>query len=404
LERRAISASFVEEALESLRRRGLPTQGVLAAAGLPPTVVEPVSVAAYGRMWLALAETLDDEFFGLTARPMRPGGFTLLCHCLLHAANLETALRRALRFLNLVLEEPRGELIVRDGLARVELHESGPPRSAFAYRTYWIVLHGVICWLARRRLPLRLIDFRCVEPLHCAEYRLFFGAPVQFGQPCSRLAFDQSFSRSGAMRPPSRFFCAERPPTCSYGTRMTRGSPPAFASACVRCRRRTGPTSTAWRGTCACRHRHCVIACVGKDTAIVRSATSCCVASPNKSSRAVGGAWPTSHAIWDSRSLAPFIARFANGSARRRPPIVVRSLAARRPAGRLGTADPRPISRSWSLICRGAAGAWAHSTGINCGSEPPPGAVEGARKKCGLSERQTMNSYCKLSVACTDKF
>ena len=114
LERRAISASFVEEALESLRRRGLPTQGVLAAAGLPPTVVEPVSVAAYGRMWLALAETLDDEFFGLTARPMRPGGFTLLCHCLLHAANLETALRRALRFLNLVLEEPRGELIVRD--------------------------------------------------------------------------------------------------------------------------------------------------------------------------------------------------------------------------------------------------------------------------------------------------
>jgi hypothetical protein len=98
LERRAISASFVEEALESLRRRGLPTQGVLAAAGLPPTVVEPVSVAAYGRMWLALAETLDDEFFGLTARPMRPGGFTLLCHCLLHAANLETALRRARAF------------------------------------------------------------------------------------------------------------------------------------------------------------------------------------------------------------------------------------------------------------------------------------------------------------------
>jgi len=193
LERRAISASFVEEALDGLRRRGLPTQGVLGAAGLPPTVLEPVSAAAYGRMWLALAAALDDEFFGLMARPMRPGGFTLLCHCLLHAANLETALRRALRFLNLVIEEPRGELIVHDGLAQVALHESGPPRSAFAYRTYWIVLHGVICWLARRRLPLRLIDFRCVEPLHCAEYRLFFGAPVQFGQPCSRLAFDQSF-------------------------------------------------------------------------------------------------------------------------------------------------------------------------------------------------------------------
>lgn len=193
LEPRTISASFVEEALDSLRRRDLPTSRVLAAAGLPAIVTEPVSAAVYGRLWLALAEALDDEFFGLAARPMRLGGFTLLCHCVLHAADLETALRRALRFLNLVLDEPRGELVMRNGLAHIELREGGPPRSAFAYRTYWIVLHGVACWLVRRRLPLRLVDFRCAEPHHCADYRLFFGAPVQFGQPCSRLAFDQSF-------------------------------------------------------------------------------------------------------------------------------------------------------------------------------------------------------------------
>jgi len=193
LERRKISASFVEEALESLRRRGLPTGGVLAAADLPSALSEPISASAYGKMWLALAKELDDEFFGLAARPMRPGGFTLLCHCLLHATHLEQALRRALRFLNLVLEEPRGVLFVSGGLARIELHESGPPRSAFAYRTYWIVLHGVLCWLVRRRLPLKSVDFRCAEPRHCADYRLFFGAPVEFGAERSQLAFDESF-------------------------------------------------------------------------------------------------------------------------------------------------------------------------------------------------------------------
>ncbi len=188
-----ISSSFVEEALDSLRRRGMPTTGVLTAAGLPEVVAEPVSAEAYGRMWLALAQELDDEFFGQTARPMRPGGFTLLCHCVLHARDLEQALRRALRFLNLVIEEPRGELVIGDGLARVELHESARARSAFAYRTYWIVLHGVVCWLARRRLPLRQVDFRCAEPRHCADYRLFFGAPVRFAQARSSLAFDQAF-------------------------------------------------------------------------------------------------------------------------------------------------------------------------------------------------------------------
>jgi AraC-like DNA-binding protein len=195
VERRVISVSFIEEALDSLRRRGLPVEGVLAAADLPENLREPVSAEAYGRMWLALARELDDEFFGLAARPMRPGGFTLLCHCLLHSRNVEQALRRALRFLNLVLDEPRGELIVESGLARVELRESGPPRSAFAYRTYWIVLHGVICWFAGRRLPLRRIDFRCSEPDFCGDYRLFFGAPVEFGANVSLLAFDSTFLR-----------------------------------------------------------------------------------------------------------------------------------------------------------------------------------------------------------------
>lgn len=188
-----ISASFVEEALDSLRRHGSPVSGVLEAAGLPPEIVEPVSAAAYGRMWLAIAETLDDEFFGLMARPMRPGGFTLLSHCVLHAADLDAALRRALRFLNLVLDEPRGELRIRDGLARIELRENGQPRSAFAYRTYWLVLHGLNCWLTRRRLPIRNVDFRCTAPARCEDYRLFFGAPVHFGRPFSSLAFDQSF-------------------------------------------------------------------------------------------------------------------------------------------------------------------------------------------------------------------
>ncbi len=193
MERRMISASFVEEALDALRRRNLPTDRVLAAAQFPSDLREPVSAEAYGRMWRALARELDDEFFGLAARPMRPGGFTLLCHCLLHSRTLEQALRRALRFLNLVLDEPRGELTVANGLALVTLHENGPPRSAFAYRTYWIVLHGVICWFARRRLPLRRVDFRCAEPDFCADYRLFFGAPVEFGANASLLAFDQAF-------------------------------------------------------------------------------------------------------------------------------------------------------------------------------------------------------------------
>lgn len=189
-ERHMIAPSFVEEALDSLRRSGRPTEPLLKDLGLPSVVTEPVSAQTFGQLWLAIAAELDDECFGLGARPMQRGSFTLLCHCVLRAPTLERALRRALRFLNLVLGEPTGRLVVYDGIAEVQLSDEGEPRSAFAYRSYWIILHGLICWLVGRRIPIRLVDFRCAEPEQSADHRLFFGAPIRFSQSVSRLGFD----------------------------------------------------------------------------------------------------------------------------------------------------------------------------------------------------------------------
>lgn len=191
-DRRMISPSFVEEALDCLRRQGKPTAPLLASLGLPPVIERPISAETYGALWLAVAAAVDDEFFGMGGRPMRRGSFTLLCHCVLHAKTLEQALRRALRFLGVVLEDPNGELVIRDGLAEIVLTDKGEARSAFAYRTYWILLHGITCWLVGRRIPIRRVDFRCAEPQQGADYRLFFGAPVQFSQTVSRLAFDRA--------------------------------------------------------------------------------------------------------------------------------------------------------------------------------------------------------------------
>jgi AraC-like DNA-binding protein len=189
-ERRMIRPSFVEEGLEALRRRGLPTAPVLAAAGLPNEVTEPVSAEAYGRMWLAISAAVGDEYLGLGAEPMRPGGFVMLCTAILHSDTLEQALRRALRFFAVLIAAPRGSLEIADGLAVITLDDLGPARSAFAYRTFWIILHGIACWLVGRRIPLRLVDFRSPEPAGVADYRQFFGAPVRFARPASRIAFD----------------------------------------------------------------------------------------------------------------------------------------------------------------------------------------------------------------------
>lgn len=195
--RRMIPVGFVLEALEPMRERGLDVLPVLARAGIDPAVPAradgQVTADQYGVLWLGIAEALRDEYFGCGARAMRPGSFTMIGRAVLDSPTLERALRRALRFFTLIIDEPRGELAVENGLAVITLHEDSPPRSAFAYRAYWIMLHGLVCWLVGRRLPLRRVDFRGPEPRSGDYYRLFFGAPVTFDCPLSLLAFDARY-------------------------------------------------------------------------------------------------------------------------------------------------------------------------------------------------------------------
>ena len=189
MERRLISPGFVEDALAPLRQRGIDPRPVLIAAGIDPALTQPVSNLQYGQVWLAITDLIGDEYFGNGARPMRPGSFQLLCHAVLHAPTLERALRRALRFLNVVLDDPTGELRLKDGEAEIILTDASGPRPAFAYRSYWLILMGVACWLVGRRLPLMRVDFAGPAPANRRDYHQFFGAPVTFDQPQSRLTF-----------------------------------------------------------------------------------------------------------------------------------------------------------------------------------------------------------------------
>ncbi|MDE4146597.1 AraC family transcriptional regulator [Phaeobacter gallaeciensis] len=183
-----ISAEFVEDALNRLRAAGHDPAPLLANLNLPQPL-QPVTNALYGQLWWQIAQTMQDEFFGMAARPMRPGSFALLCHAVLHTKTLKQALHRALLFLSVVLDDPRGTLQINDGEARIEL-ASDTPRSAFAYRTYWLILMGVTCWLVGRRIPLRGLDFACPAPQHRSEYLHFFGAPVRFDAAATVMRFD----------------------------------------------------------------------------------------------------------------------------------------------------------------------------------------------------------------------
>jgi len=206
-ERGTIAISFVHEALEAIRSRGLDANELLVRAGISPELLglpqARVSAGHYGKLWHLIARTLDDEFFGMDSHRMKVGSFTLLCHSVIHAENLERALTRALRFLRIVLDDLEGELIREGELARIVIfdragehaggEESLPPKRAFAYGTLLLILHGLACWLVGRRIPLVSADFRCTEPGFSNEWRVLFSPQLRFGQPDTVIAFSAHY-------------------------------------------------------------------------------------------------------------------------------------------------------------------------------------------------------------------
>lgn len=188
-ERGTIAGVLVEEALRCAERRGFARIAMLALAGIKPaTLAAPlarVSAAQYGRLWSAVADALDDEFFGQDSHPMRRGSFALLCHAALGSRDGGQALTRIAGFLRLVLDDLQCEIDTDTARVRIRLADAAAPRPMFAYATAFVMIYGLLCWLVGRRVPVLAAHLRCPEPATSDEYRLMFCDAMFFDQPAS---------------------------------------------------------------------------------------------------------------------------------------------------------------------------------------------------------------------------
>lgn len=207
MEKGSVAICFVHHAISGLRAHGIDAEPVLRAAGIAPAMLAVpqarVSAASYSALWLAVSAALGDEFFGQDSRAMKPGSFALLCHAVAGSRTVGQGLDRVARGFGLLLDDIGVQLLRRyDG----DAPGAGPERAAlvltepsrrrpgvFAQETLLIMLHGLMCWLARRRVPVRLAAFRYPEPDYSAEYRVMYSRQLAFAAPCTALIFDAAW-------------------------------------------------------------------------------------------------------------------------------------------------------------------------------------------------------------------
>ncbi|ERO59914.1 AraC family transcriptional regulator [Pseudomonas piscis] len=190
-EKDTISLQLVREALLQSCAPGAATDEVLHKVGIDPAGLQQgtgrVPASAYARLWRLLARRLDDEFFGMDPRKLKSGSLAFLCRSALAQPTLAQGLDSVLGFLSLMLEHLPAQLVRQQSLAEIVLLEEVPSRRAFTYFTYWMIVHGVACWLAGRRIPILAIELRCPQPDFCDDYRVMFSDNLRFDRPRTRM-------------------------------------------------------------------------------------------------------------------------------------------------------------------------------------------------------------------------
>jgi AraC-like DNA-binding protein len=198
---RSVSIAFVRSAVRALDTAQ--RAAVLAEAQIEPALLaQPaarVPAAAFARLWMAVARLLDDEFFGLDRRRMKVGTFAMLCHALAGQATVGAALQQALRGFGLFFDDIAASLRVGGGSCTLSLsnriaagRDDDDARDArrFADETLLVMLHGLLCWLAGRRVPLTRLDWAHPAPEHADEYRRMFSPLLRFDAAATAVQFD----------------------------------------------------------------------------------------------------------------------------------------------------------------------------------------------------------------------
>lgn len=192
-----ISINLVHEALISAEYKSLDIQKLLQKAGISQELMcstkARVSVSTFAQLWVVLADAMNDEFFAMDSHAMRRGSYQLLSKMVRHAETLEKALQQTLQFLNLILDDFEGKLMVEEHYAYIVIYDHKQTKRMFSYATYLMLIHGLMCWLIGQRLLLNKIQLKCNPPIDDHDYKVRFCENIEYNSNHNYMQFDASY-------------------------------------------------------------------------------------------------------------------------------------------------------------------------------------------------------------------
>lgn len=193
----SICMSLVHEALRVAKQQNIDISSILQQVPISDAALNAVgarvNIAQYAKLWVLLADQMNDEFFGMDARPLRRGSYQLLSKWLQHAKTLEDAIVDALKFFNLCFDDLFATLSIEDHVAYIEIIDRAELKPMFSYATYFMLVHTLICWLSGQRIALIKMQVKNAQPMAHTDYQTRFCSHIDYHSAHTRLYFSADY-------------------------------------------------------------------------------------------------------------------------------------------------------------------------------------------------------------------
>jgi len=199
-EKHSVSSYFVKALLARFLDQPQRVAELLQGAGFSERSLdelgERVAPRPLAQLWLAVTRELGDEFFGFDSHGMPVGSFALICRGLIQAPTVGKALGLSLEYFALFLRDVHAQVQVRGKRVAVVMSTDtrDPYLQAVVTETYLILIVGLMCWLAGRRIPISRARFAQARPPHGDEH-LLWGAYVEFDAAVTEIELEREYLR-----------------------------------------------------------------------------------------------------------------------------------------------------------------------------------------------------------------
>ena len=189
-----VAIQQVHSILMGARERGIDAAGVLARAGIAPSLLESplarISQRQYALLIRALRRELRDEIWGLLSGPLPPGSFGQCMRQLVRCATLGEALRDGFAAYHLLLHDFVPRHTVQGGSAHVQfvLRRASDARLDYALKAFMLFAFNASSWLVARRIPLLEVDYTAEQTN--TETSRVYQVPIRYGQAHVGMSFE----------------------------------------------------------------------------------------------------------------------------------------------------------------------------------------------------------------------